>query len=569
MYFLALASDYDGTLATEGAVFDTTLRALDKLKDSGRKVILVTGRELPDLKRVFPRLDICDLVVAENGALLYFPQTEEERPIAAAPPPEFVERLKAKGVERISVGRSIVATWEPHENTVLETIKEMGLGLDIIFNKGAVMILPNGVNKASGLEAALAELGLSAHNVVAVGDAENDHAFMRTCGASVAVANALPAVKDTADFVSEKARGAGVEDLIDVMLTDESRLGPKAHQAITIGSDREGMGFTVTPDQTVLIAGSSGIGKSTLATAMTEKFVEAKFQFVVFDPEGDYDTLEDAVSVGDTSTPPSKEQVLDLLNGRDTNVVVNALALQMLERPGFFADLQPGLNSLRARTGRPHWLIIDEAHHLMPAARDSASLALSQEIPGTVLITVHPESVSADALSSVDVVLALGPEAGTVIETVCKIVGEERPHHLHAPGKDEILFWSRGDKSVHTIVPERPRQVHKRHTRKYAEGSLPEERSFYFRGPEGKLNLRAHNLMMFLQIAEGVDAETWTFHRGRGDYSAWFRDNIKDDGLAEEAARIEGDAGLSAEESRGKIAEAVQKRYTGPASGKD
>ena len=48
----------------------------------------------------------------------------------------------------------------------------------MIFNKGAVMILPSGVNKATGLAAALEELGLSPHNVVGVGDAENDHAFL-------------------------------------------------------------------------------------------------------------------------------------------------------------------------------------------------------------------------------------------------------------------------------------------------------------------------------------------------------------------------------------------------------
>jgi HAD superfamily hydrolase (TIGR01484 family) len=86
----------------------------------------------------------------------------------------------------------IVATWTPHEQVVLDTIRALGLELQVIFNKGAVMVLPSGVNKAFGLRAALAELALSAHNTVAIGDAENDHALLAECELGVAVDNALP-----------------------------------------------------------------------------------------------------------------------------------------------------------------------------------------------------------------------------------------------------------------------------------------------------------------------------------------------------------------------------------------
>ena len=141
MYFIALASDYDGTLAHDGIVSGKTLAALQRFKKSGRKLVLVTGRELPDLKRVFPEVALFDKVVAENGALIYTPASEEERTISPAPDPKFVSRLKKQGVKPLSVGRSIVATWEPHQAAVLEVIKKMGLGLEIIFNKGAVMIL--------------------------------------------------------------------------------------------------------------------------------------------------------------------------------------------------------------------------------------------------------------------------------------------------------------------------------------------------------------------------------------------------------------------------------------------
>ena len=177
MQYRALACDYDGTIATDGRVDEATLASLQRFARSGRQLLLVTGRELPDLKSTFPELAIFHYVVAENGGLLYVPSTEQEHPLAEGPPARFVQELIARGVGPISVGRSIVATWQPHEATVLATIKDLGLDLQVIFNKGAVMILPSGINKATGLAAALREMKLSRHNVVAVGDA----AFQSKC----------------------------------------------------------------------------------------------------------------------------------------------------------------------------------------------------------------------------------------------------------------------------------------------------------------------------------------------------------------------------------------------------
>jgi hypothetical protein len=101
--------------------------------------------------------------------------------------------------------------------------------------------------------------------------------------------------------------------------------------------------------------------------------------------------------------------------------------------------------------------------------------------------------------------------------------------------------------------------------RKYAEGELPPERRFVFRGPEGKLNLDAKNLIVFLQLAEGVDAETWLYHLRRGDYSRWFHDVIKDPGLAVDGEAVERNEHLSAAESRQAVREIIQRRYTLPA----
>ncbi|MEI9409758.1 HAD-IIB family hydrolase [Mesorhizobium salmacidum] len=566
MYFIALATDYDGTLAHDGAVSKKTLAALERFKKSGRKLLLVTGRELPDLKRVFPDIGMFDKVVAENGALIYTPASEEERVISPSPEPKFIARLKKQGVKPLSAGRSIVATWEPHQATVLEVIKKMGLELEIIFNKGAVMILPSGVNKATGLAAALEDLHLSPHNVVGIGDAENDHAFLQACGCSVAVDNAIPAVKGTANLVTRGARGKGVEELIAKLIERDHGIVPKRHDGVVLGSSG-GDDIYLSPTESVLIAGSSGIGKSTLATALTERFVESRFQFCVFDPEGDYDGLEGAVRLGDGSSAPTKAQVLDLMAKADSNIVVNGLALRVDERPDFFADLLPGLGSFRRRTARPHWLVIDEAHHLLPKRRDDTRSVLSLELPGTILITVHPEAISTDALRLVTAVIALGPKAKDVVKAFCRETGIEPPKDIPTPKGDRVLFWRpQARKKLTTVKVIEPRQSLKRHSRKYAEGQLDETGSFYFRGPDDAMNLRAHNLMIFAQMAEGIDDKTWEFHLRAGDYSKWFRQQIRDKDLARETTEAEKDRKLSAEESRKRVLDAVRRRYTAPAT---
>jgi HAD superfamily hydrolase (TIGR01484 family) len=225
MDYRALACDYDGTVAQDGRVDEPTMGALERVRKSGRKLVLITGRELDDLLHVFTDVALFDRVVAENGAVLYDPQTRAETALGTRPPSTFVQVLERRGVQPLSVGRVIVATWEPHQATVLNTIREFGLDLQVICNKGAVMVLPCGIDKATGLLAALKGLDVSPIEVVGVGDAENDQSFLANCGLSVAVANALPVVKMSASLVTQQARGAGVRELIDQLLAGEIHRG--------------------------------------------------------------------------------------------------------------------------------------------------------------------------------------------------------------------------------------------------------------------------------------------------------------------------------------------------------
>ena len=570
MRYHALAADFDGTLAHDARIDDETWDALRRLRDSGRKLIVVTGRRLDELLALLPPPDAIDRIVAENGALVYDPATRETRTVGAAGPPErFIEELRRRGVEPLSVGRTIVATREPHEAEVLAAIRELGLELHVIFNKGAVMVLPSGVNKATGLAAALLELGLSPHNVVAVGDAENDHALLAMCECGAAVANALDALKERADLVLRKPAGAGVGELIEHLLANDlAAVGPRlGRHRVLLGKSVYG-DVTIDPyEANIVVCGTSGSGKSTLTNGLLERLSERGYQYAIVDPEGDYGALDGAVALGSPNRPPLVAEVLDVLKRPTDNVSVNLLGVAVEHRPAFFAQLLPALSDLRTRTGRPHWLVIDEAHHLLPASWEPAA-GLPPRPHGTIYITVHPESVSRAVLATIDTVIAVGEWPDRTIRELCESRGIPAPPvatdgERLPPG--HALCWRVGSPEALVVQAQPTKAERTRHSRKYMEGNLGRERSFYFRGADGRLNLAAHNLQLFLHLGDGVDDETWLFHLGRGDYSTWLRAQVKDDELAAEVERIEREPAPTAAESRAAVRAAVEKRYTLPA----
>jgi HAD superfamily hydrolase (TIGR01484 family) len=221
MRFAALATDYDGTLASDGLVSSEAVEALRQFRGSGRRTILVTGRTLRSVFEAFPTAGEFDLIVAENGSTLYNPSTDTERVLAEAAPQLFLDALERRGVSALEVGHVIVSTSSSEKQKVLDAIHETGLELHIIFNKGSLMVLPAGCNKASGLEAAARELDLSLRDIAGIGDAENDHAFLSACEFSAAVANALPSLKQRVQLVTRGESSAGVVELIRRILNDD------------------------------------------------------------------------------------------------------------------------------------------------------------------------------------------------------------------------------------------------------------------------------------------------------------------------------------------------------------
>lgn len=566
MRYVALATDYDGTLAEDGRVSESTLQSLQRFRQSGRKLILITGRVLDDLQSIFSNLNLFDRVVAENGAVLYDPNTRETQMLAPPPKQPLVEALTRRGIHPLGIGQAIVSTWQPHETEVLQVIRELGLELQVIFNKGAVMVLPSGINKKSGLQAALGALAISRHNVVGVGDAENDHAFLEYCECAVAVANAHPAVKDTADFTTALGRGPGVEELIEVILSHrlDARLQPRC--VIPLGNDQSGEACTPSPSSSLLVCGASGSGKSTFVSGFLESLIQREYQVCVIDPEGDYESMPGTICLGNEKHAPLVDEILQVLVNPAAQVVVNLMGVAVDERPVFFDRLLPRILEMRMTTGRPHWLIVDEAHHMLPREWAPASAELAAGLSNLVLITVHPDHIAPAALVSLDSVLAVGPTPEQALEHFAGSLN--RPAPGVAPTvleKGEILAWFPGKHQLRRLQFHFAQAERRRHKRNYAHGELGEDRSFYFRGPEQKLNLRAQNLDVFLRLADGVDDETWLYHLQRGDYSKWVRDRIKDDALAQEIERCQRETPLDAVASRKRIRAAIEQNYTAPA----
>jgi 3-deoxy-D-manno-octulosonate 8-phosphate phosphatase KdsC-like HAD superfamily phosphatase len=513
-------------------------------------------------------MELFDCVVLENGGVLYSPSKRQTTVLCPPASLDLARELEKRGVEPVLKGQAILATRRPHEVLVLEAIRDLGLELQIIFNGDAVMVLPSGVNKGSGLKAALREMGLSAHEVVGVGNAENDHSFLDICACAVAVDNAVAAIRAKVDFCTRGADGSGVAELIDELVTTDlsGRTPRDIGDPVVLADRRDGTSVTFPPyGHNILVSGPSGAGKSSFATGLIERLIDRSYQLCIIDPEGDYSTVDEVVTFGSRLRAPHVDEILELLRDSEANIVVNLLGIPLEERPDFFSQLYPRLQAMRARTGRPHWIVIDEVHHLLPAIWGLAPSTLPQRIGETILITVRPGEVGSSILALVDTVVAVGPSHEEALADFASTLGIALPvTPLMERTHKDVVIWQRTaglDPFTAAVVPARSARL--RHLRKYAEGNLG-PKSFFFRGPDDKMNLRAQNLVAFSEMAAGVDDSTWLFHLLKGDYSEWFRTAIKDEDLADEVASVEQASRLTPLDSRRIIHDAIDRRYMLP-----
>jgi hypothetical protein len=544
-YFRAVAVDYDGTLA-EGQIVPDTLAALAAARARGIRVILVTGRIMNELRTVFPEVeDHVDAVVAENGAVLVTPVGV--RQLAAQVNRAVSAALGARGVVH-RTGQVLVACGAVDEPAALEVIRGLGLDCQLLRNQGELMILPAGVTKGSGLLEALADLGLSHHNTIGVGNAENDHGLLDVCEIGVAVANAVDSIHAHADLTLALPDGQGVADLLrGPLLTGRAHIHPRRWQ-ITLGIDESGETVTLPASQLNLaVCGGTGEGKSYLAGLICEQLVRLGYSLVVFDPEGDHVGLGELrdvlVTGGNERRLADPSEVVRLLRHHGS-VVVDLSHLDAHGQAGYVAGLPGEIEAQRAVTGLPQWVVVDEAHE--PFGRTGSMLSVfNPAAKGYLLVTWRPEELSGEVPDALDAVIALGSPHPSdhlvdLTATVADMPRAQIARLLHGPAGHAVLAWRAHPHQAVAFTPGPRSTPHLRHQHKYDHAGVEPARRFYFRTeadtPTGAI---AANLPGLQHELVRCDPGVLRHHCPAHDFSRWIAAVFHDRPLAADLAAAE------------------------------
>ena len=561
--FLVVAVDYDGTIAEHDRTDADALDAIDELRANGRRVLLCTGRRLENLQTVFPEVDRhFDAVVAENGGVLAIDSVIVH--VAEGLPPELGAALARAGIP-YRAGHVLLATEAVHDEVVLREIERLGLEAQLVYNRGALMILPAGVSKGAGLLNALALLELSRHSAIGIGDAENDHSLLHACEIGVAVGNAVPGLRTHADLCLTEPDGAGVAAFLR---------GPVLHGEVVVHPDRWHIELGRTTDGeparlpgsriNVLIAGASCSGKSHLAGLLIERLVALEYSVCVLDAEGDHvalDSLPGVIRVGGIEPLPSPARLAALLQNRLSSVVADLSLLGVAEKRDYCREALAALCDLRQDRGLPHWVVIEEADQLLgddmlPGAADDIRHV------GCCLITHRPALLHEHTLSNLHAIIALP--------------GAERYAHIpfsdsgsHVPGAQPFVLKPGEallamDDAVVTFQASARALPHVRHHHKYMYAQVPPERRFFF-GPHDSRGRAAGNMAEFRAGIADIHSDVLRAHLAAGDLSRWTRDVVADDELGGRLRGIERwfstDPGADPEMARSALIAAITDRY--------
>lgn len=443
MRYVALAAGYDGTLARDGCCDEPCVDALRALAATGRKLILVTCRELRDLLEIFPEARVFDYLVAECGAVMHRPATRQSAILAPAPSEILVHELRRRGIAPLSVGSSIVTTHRAYESEIRDAIGKLHLDSQLVTNGDATIILPAGVNKASGMRAVLRELGLSAHNLITIGSSENDLALLSIAEYTVAVQNADPALKRAADRVTQRSHCEGFIELArDLIATDLGNAAMRHRLVLGTQGDAE---ISITPcREAVLVCGPADSGKAAVCTGLLQQLLRQKYQCCVIgtDVSGSYALLPGITVFGDAHDIPRLTDILDTLEQPAGSIAINLAALPMETRPVFVDALLLQLQALHDRVGRPHAILIDQAHCFFAGSTGAHPAPRLTDVT-MVYSTSNPVHLPPQLLASVQVVVAMGSSVAE-LEELCALTRQDLPaaSQLSVP-RGQALLWMR------------------------------------------------------------------------------------------------------------------------------
>jgi hydroxymethylpyrimidine pyrophosphatase-like HAD family hydrolase len=567
----AIALDYDGTIATHGAMHPDIRRAIGAARDAGIVVILATGRRLDDLKRVAGDLGCFDVVVAENGAVLDFPFRGRHVLLGQPPPPALVDELKRRGLS-VDVGESLVEADAGTSGTIIDAIHSLELPLVLTFNRGRVMVLPQAVGKSTGLRAALTTLRISIHNTLAIGDAENDHDLLDACEVGVAVAWGSAALRAVADEVIEgsgpEAVAAYIRRLAQRGVLTGAQMG---RRRLLLGRQHNGDGVSLAiRGRPVVIAGEPGSGKSWLAGLMCEQLILQGYSLCVIDPEGDYASLEALPGVmllGGDDPPPRAREIARALRHPDVSVVIDLSKVRHREKLQYLDTVMDLLWRLRRQTGLPHRIVVDEAHYLLQGEAYRAIAA--SDLSGQTLITYRVSTLS-DAVALPDDAVILvtketDPHEVETLRRMCRRSGVPLSAKMFRdlqPNEAAILPGAEEAGGCVTRFTVAPRlTTHVRHQTKYLDMPVSDAEAFVF-SADGRPVARARTLKEFVGLITALPVNVVEGHLRRHDFSRWIADVFRDGPLA---ARVRGlETGIESEggtELAGAIGQAIRARY--------
>jgi hydroxymethylpyrimidine pyrophosphatase-like HAD family hydrolase len=545
-----LALDYDGTIARGDALDPAVRTAIEAARATGITVVLVTGRRLDDLRRAAGDLRLVDGVVAENGSIVHFPESGHTTILAPTVPERFLTELRTRGFP-VGVGRCLVDAEATEAPRLLDAIRTLELPLVLIFNGGRVMVLPQGVSKATGFQTALQTLRLSPRNAVAIGDAENDHELLRLAEVGVAVAWGSAALREAADVILQ---GSGPPDVAAyVRGLVESGCLPvpgRARRRLRLGSTEDGREFSLAVrGRNILVAGDARSGKSWVAGLLCEQLVLHGYCVCVLDPEGDYRSLEalPGVSVlGGEDPPPTRRDLLRALRYPDRSTVIDLSRLSQDEKIGYIGEVLPTLNEIRHRTGLPHRILVDEAHYFL---RDGgARRLLDVERNGYIVVTYRASQLPAEFMDATEVMIVTRESDAAQIEALrrgCSKCGQVDPARWDLLGRLRpgqavalpITEEAGGDLTLFDVAPRLT--PHVRHRQKYVDVPVIEQRAFVFAADRPASARRARTLRQFVSVLESGPAARLEGYLRRGDFSRWVGEVFGDLRLADEIRALE------------------------------
>jgi hypothetical protein len=551
MRFLALAIDYDGTLATHDRLAAGAVAALERARRAGVRLILVTGRTFFELTRVCGRLDLFDAVVAENGGVLHYPADDAICDEGPPPPPRLIAELDRRSIP-FQTGRVVIGTGHSYETQVCAAMTAAGVDRRLVRNRAALMLLPAGVSKGSGVRRAIQQLGLSFHDVLAIGDAENDVELFAACGYAACPGNAIPEIVAVADWVLPGDNGVAVARAIGGAILDGTLPAARtARERIELGWARVTSEPVTMPVRgvNVLVHGDSLSGKSWLTGGVVERLVGRAYATCVIDPEGDYQGLADAPGVtwAEVGDLRQWDGVLAVL-ARDpaASVVVDLSAASHERKLHLIRHGLRAMAGVRQRCGRPHWTVVDEAHywlHEQGIEDEAAGLARK----GLCLVTYKASWLRQTVLEAVDFFIFGRTTSPSEHAALAPVLARRGTRDVAAlvnglseltPREFVLVPAEAGSPACHFVAPPRATR-HVRHLGKYIDQPVAPQEAFFFRRADGRPAGAADTLHGFVARLAEVDDDTLAHHAARGDFSRWIGDVFADRRLAARVRKIE------------------------------